>query len=136
MLFVWVFDTYGIEKAEGGSHFVIWGVAAAIAVLFLGEQLQHSYELHIMQQKTWSHYFWALQTAWITFCETAAGFCWLYFNRLGKNGDSFLGISDATTLILIGGGMMLLGLGIEHVVEGGALIPAKDKDKTEGMPVA
>jgi hypothetical protein len=123
MLFVWIFDRYGIEPSDGILRFQIAGIAAAVLVLFLGEQLQHSYELHIMQQKPWAYYFWQGKTGLITFYETFGGFCWLYFNRLGKAGESFLGLSGETTLAWLGGLLMLGALGIEHVVEGGALKP-------------
>jgi hypothetical protein len=123
MLFVWVFDQYGKTEANGELQLKIAGIVAAVAILFAGEQLQHSYELHIMQRQPWSHYFWQGNTALITFYETLGGFCWLYFNRLGQAGGSFLGLSGEATLAWFGGLLMLVALGVEHVVEGGALAP-------------
>ncbi len=123
MLFVWIFDRFGTKPGDGTLQFQIAGILAAVAILFVGEQLQHSYELHIMQQKPWGFYFWQAKTGLITFYETLGGFCWLYFNRLGKAGGSFLGMSGETTLAWVGGLAMLAALGIEHVVEGGALHP-------------
>jgi hypothetical protein len=76
-----------------------------------------------MQRQPWSHYFWQGNTALITFYETLGGFCWLYFNRLGQAGGSFLGLSGEATLAWFGGLLMLVALGVEHVVEGGALAP-------------
>ena len=132
MLFVTVFDQYGITRGAGILSFQIVGIVGAVAILFVGEQLQHAYELHIMQKKSWSHYIWSGQTSLITVCETAGGFCWLYFNRLGQADGSFLGISGTASLAWFGGLLMLLGLGIEHVVQGGVLIPKSAEAPSQG----
>ena len=102
----------------------------AVAVLFLGEQGQHSYELHAMKAQTWSSQFFKLNTAWITTLETVGGFAWLYCVR--SKGE-LLGMHlDESTGLWLGGAVLLLGLTVEHVVEGKSLTPesAATKDVT------
>jgi hypothetical protein len=97
-------------------------VVAALAILFVGEQLQHSYELHAMKGLSWSSQFFKFNTAIITMLETAGGAGFLFAIR-NPQWFEFAGEHQATLAYAVGGLSMLLGLGIEHVVEGQSLSP-------------
>lgn len=104
----------------------------AVAVLFLGEQAQHSYELHAMKSQSWSSQFFKLNTAWITTLETVGGFAWLYCVR--SKGEVLGMHLDATMGLVLGGAVLLLGLTLEHVVEGKSLTPASAAQKDGPAP--
>jgi hypothetical protein len=97
--------------------------AVSLVVLFLGEQLQHSYELHAMKGASWSSQFFKFNTAIITALETAGGAGFLFAIR-NPEWFAFAGTEQQETVAyIVGGASMLLGLGIEHVVEGQTLSP-------------
>ena len=97
-------------------------VVVALVILFLGEQLQHSYELHAMKNASWSSQFFKFNTAIITTLETAGGAGFVFSFRNPQWFD-FAGANQGVVAYVVGGAFMLLGLGIEHVVEGQSLSP-------------
>jgi hypothetical protein len=97
-------------------------ISSALAILFLGEQLQHSYELHAMKGLSWASQFFSVNTAMITALETAGGAGLLLAIR-NPEWFVFAGDNQIATSYVVGGVVLLLGLGVEHVVEGQALSP-------------
>ena len=96
--------------------------AVALVVLFVGEQLQHSYELHAMKNLSWSSQFFKFNTAIISALETAGG-AGLLLSIHNPHWFAFAGEHQVTVAYAVGGLAMLAGLGVEHVVEGQSLSP-------------
>jgi hypothetical protein len=96
------------------SEIVIWVVAlyvfdrygwvAALAVLLVGEQLQHSMELGLIAHRPIGDYIPTWNALKITLFETIAGVIWIGLVRHGQP--------------QLGGLFLLIGLSIEHVVQG------------------
>ncbi|WP_068139242.1 hypothetical protein [Roseimaritima ulvae] len=91
-----------------------FGILPAFLVLFVGEQLEHSVELGLLAQTSWKNFIFSRSATMITLLEAGGGLAWLYLVRHGQP--------------QLGGLMILLGLTIEHVVQGGAI---KKKMKAE-----
>jgi hypothetical protein len=87
---VYVFDAYG------------W--VAAFAALVFGEQLQHSTELGLIAHRPISGYIPTWNALKITLLESVGGILWIWLVRHGQP--------------QLGGLFLLLGLSIEHVVQG------------------
>jgi len=119
---VWIVfrEAYKCQTLSQQGFVVHYGVA--LGILFLGEQLQHSYELHAMKGATWSSQFFKINTAFITLLETAGGAGFLFCIR-NPDWFAFAGESRELVAYALGGISMLLGLGVEHVVEGQSLSP-------------
>lgn len=88
--FVLVYDRYG------------W--VAAFAVLVIGEQLEHSMELGLIARRPMREYILSVNALTITLLEAVGGIAWLWLWRHGQP--------------QLGGAIFLVGLTIEHVVEG------------------
>ncbi len=84
-----------------------FGWPAAFAVLFVGEQIEHSVELGLLSRTSWLEFVVSRQATAITVLETLGGVAWLYFVRQGQP--------------QLGGLMLLIGLTIEHVIQGDAI---------------
>ena len=111
MLFVWTYDYIGF-----------W---PAFAVVFIGEQLEHSMELGLLSKTSMWKYVFSWDATFITVLEAFGGIFWLYLVRNGQP--------------QLGGAMILLGLTIEHVVQGNAIkhkLQAKEKGKGGESPPA
>ena len=121
-IFVWIVfrEAYKCPTLAEQGVFVHYGVT--LVILFFGEQLQHSYELHAMKNATWSSQFFKFNTAIITTLETVGGAGFLFSIR-HPEWFAFAGANQEIVAYAIGGASMLLGLGIEHVVEGQSLSP-------------
>ncbi|WP_442505849.1 di-heme-cytochrome C peroxidase [Novipirellula sp. SH528] len=87
------------------QHYFGW--TAAFLVLFVGEQIEHSIELGLLSQTSWLKFVASRQATVITVLETLGGVAWLYLVR-----------HDQAQL---GGMMLLIGLTIEHVIQGDAI---------------
>lgn len=87
---VYVFDAYG------------W--VHALAVLVAGEQLQHSMELGLIAHRPIGDYIPTWNALKITLLEAVGGIAWIWLVRHGQP--------------QIGGLLLLVGLSIEHVVQG------------------
>jgi hypothetical protein len=88
--FVFIFDRYN------------W--AAGFAVLMIGEQLQHSLDLALIARRPIRKYIPSANALLITVLEGVGGIAWLWLVRHGQP--------------QLGGAILLLGLSIEHVVQG------------------
>lgn len=86
-----------------------YGWVAAFAVLVLGEQLQHSMELGLIAHRPIGDYIPTWNALKITLLETVGGTAWIWLVRHEQP--------------QLGGLCLLIGLSIEHVVQG-----AKIKD--------
>jgi hypothetical protein len=96
------------------SEIVIWVVAVylfdrhgwvpALGVLLVGEQLQHSMELGLIAHRPIGDYIPTWNALKITLFETIGGIIWISLVRHGQP--------------QLGGLMILIGLSIEHVVQG------------------
>ncbi|MDA2927951.1 hypothetical protein MYX78_12110 [Acidobacteria bacterium AH-259-G07] len=101
------------------SEIIIWivwltladGVSHLLAGLVLGILMlvQHSVEMSILKRKKPFAYVTSPKTIFFTLMETLGGAAWLYFVRDGQ--------------VLRGGALLLIGLSIEHIVQGSALKP-------------
>ena len=80
------------------------GFAAAFATLMIGEQLQHSLDLALIARRPIREYIPSANALLITVLEGVGGLVWLYAVRHGQP--------------QLGGAILLLGLSIEHVVQG------------------
>jgi hypothetical protein len=87
---VYVFDAYG------------W--VAAFATLIVGEQLQHSTELGLIAHRPIAGYIPTWNALKITLLEAVGGILWIWLVRHGQP--------------QLGGLFLLIGLSIEHVVQG------------------
>jgi len=87
---VYVFDAYG------------W--VAAFAALVIGEQLQHSTELGLIAHRPIASYIPTWNALKITLLEAVGGILWIWLVRHGQP--------------QLGGLFLLIGLSIEHVVQG------------------
>jgi hypothetical protein len=87
---VYVFDAYG------------W--VAALATLIAGEQLQHSTELGLIAHRPIAGYIPTWNALKITLLEAIGGILWIWLVRHGQP--------------QLGGLFLLIGLSIEHVVQG------------------
>ena len=81
-----------------------FGWFAAFAVLVIGEQLEHSMELGLIARRPMREYILSLNALSITLLESVGGIAWLWLWRHGQP--------------QLGGAIFLVGLTIEHVVEG------------------
>lgn len=119
---VWIVfrEAYICQTLAQYGFVVQYGVA--LVILFIGEQLQHSYELHAMKGASWSSQFFKYNTAIITALETAGGAGFL-FTIHNPEWFAFAGENQEIVAYAVGGAAMLLGLGVEHVVEGQSLSP-------------
>ncbi len=95
---VWVIFVYVYDR---------FGIAPAFVVLFIGEQIEHSVELGLLAQSSWLKFIFSKSATMITLLEALGGIAWLYLVRHGQP--------------QLGGAMILLGLTIEHVVQGNAI---------------
>lgn len=96
------------------SEIVIWVMAvfafdyynwvAAFAVLVAGEQLQHSMELGLIAHRPIGDYIPTWNALKITLLETVGGVAWIWLVRHEQP--------------QLGGLLLLIGLSIEHVVQG------------------
>jgi hypothetical protein len=86
------------------DHF---GVLPAFVVLFIGEQIEHSVELGLLSESDWKKFVFSRSATMITLLEALGGLAWLYLVRHGQP--------------QLGGLLLLLGLTIEHVVQGNAI---------------
>lgn len=93
VLFVLVYDYFGILPG--------------FVVLFIGEQIEHSVELGLLAESDWKKFVFSRSATVITVLEALGGLAWLYLVR--------------HTQPQLGGLMILLGLTIEHVVQGNAI---------------
>ncbi len=84
-----------------------FGWVPAFAVLMIGEQLEHSMELGLIAQRPMREYIPSLNALYITLLEGIGGIAWLWLVRHGQP--------------QVGGLILLIGLTIEHVVEGQAI---------------
>ena len=104
--FVFAYDSYGI--------------AAGFAVLLIGEQLEHSMELALIAHRKITDYIPTWNALKITLLEAGGGLAWIWFVRNGQP--------------QLGGLLMLVGLTIEHVVQGNKIkvdLEAGFKQKTQ-----
>ena len=81
-----------------------WGWVPAFAVLMVGEQLQHSLDLALIARRPISVYIPSGNALLITVLEGIGGIAWLWLLRHGQP--------------QVGGAILLIGLSIEHVVQG------------------
>jgi hypothetical protein len=88
--FVLIFDRYN------------W--VAGFATLMIGEQLQHSLDLALIARRPISVYIPSANALLITVLEGVGGLAWVWLVRHGQP--------------QLGGAIMLIGLSIEHVVQG------------------
>lgn len=88
--FVFAYDSYGI--------------AAGFAVLLIGEQLEHSMELGLIAHRKITDYIPSWSALKITLLEAGGGLAWIWLVRHEQ--------------AQLGGLFLLLGLTIEHVVQG------------------
>jgi hypothetical protein len=95
---VWVIFVYVYDR---------FGILPAFIVLFIGEQIEHSVELGLLAQRSWLKFVFSKSATMITLLEALGGIAWLYLVRHGQP--------------QLGGAMILLGLTIEHVVQGNAI---------------
>jgi hypothetical protein len=96
------------------SEIVVWvaaifvfdfqGWVAAFAVLVVGEQLQHSWELGLMAHRPIGDYIPTWNALKITLLEAGGGIAWIWLVRHEQ--------------AQLGGLFLLIGLSIEHVVQG------------------
>lgn len=92
---IWVAFVFVFER---------YGALAAFTVLLVGEQLEHSMELGLIAQRPISEYIPTWNALKITLLEAGGGIAWLWLARHQQP--------------QVGGLIMLLGLTIEHVVQG------------------
>ena len=81
-----------------------FGWVPAFAVLMIGEQLQHSLDLALIARRPISEYIPSANALLITLLEGIGGISWLWLVRHGQP--------------QVGGLILLIGLSIEHVVQG------------------
>ncbi len=101
------------------SEIVVWSAwffvdkyvhpIAGAAVLIVGEQLQHSWDLALLNGKTIRDYIIHPTAFFITALEAGGGLLMLHFFKHDQ--------------YAIGGAIMLVALTIEHVVQGGLIHP-------------
>jgi len=91
---IWVVAAFVFDRA---------GWVAALAVLILGEQLQHSWELGLMAHRPIRDYIPTWNALKITLLETIGGVAWLWLAHREQP--------------QLGGLFLLVGLSIEHVVQ-------------------
>jgi hypothetical protein len=84
--------------------FDAYGWVAAFAVLIAGEQLQHSWELGLIAHHPIGDYIPTWNAMKITLLEAVGGILWIWCVRHGQP--------------QLGGLFLLLGLSVEHVVQG------------------
>ena len=92
---IWVSVVYAFDA---------YGWVAAFAVLMIGEQLQHSMELGLIAHRPIAGYIPTWNALKITLLEGIGGILWIWFVRQGQP--------------QLGGLFLLIGLSIEHVVQG------------------
>ena len=132
-----------LQKAIGllmitGSEIIVWslwffadrdlaaplGATAAFVIasliLIIGEQLQHSWDLALLNSKTIKDYFFHPTAIFITVLECGGGILMLYFFKNDQR--------------LIAAGIMLVALTIEHVVQGSLIHPAPGKPAASPVP--
>ena len=85
-----------------------FGFWPAFAVVFVGEQIEHSWELSLLSKTSIFKWIFSTDATFITVLEAFGGVGWLYMVREQ-------GMPE------IGGALLLLGLTIEHVVQGNAI---------------
>lgn len=88
------------------DDFDFWFAAAALLLLMQGE---HAMEMAILKRENIKKYLTNARTIFFTIMEVAGGVGWLYFVRNGEP--------------IQGGLCLLVGLSIEHVLQGGQLKP-------------
>jgi hypothetical protein len=81
-----------------------WGWVAGFATLMVGEQLQHSLDLALIARRPIREYIPSANALLITLLEGIGGISWLWLVRHGQP--------------QVGGLILLIGLSIEHVVQG------------------
>lgn len=81
-----------------------FGWVASFALLMIGEQLQHSLDLALIARRPISEYIPSANALLITLLEGIGGIAWLWLVRHGQP--------------QLGGAILLIGLSIEHVVQG------------------
>jgi len=81
-----------------------WGWVAAFVLLMAGEQMQHSLDLALIARRPISDYIPSANALLITVLEGVGGIAWLWLVRHGQP--------------QLGGLILLIGLSIEHVVQG------------------
>lgn len=81
-----------------------WNWVAGFAWLMIGEQLQHSLDLALIARRPISVYIPSANALLITVLEGVGGISWVWLVRHGQP--------------QLGGAILLLGLSIEHVVQG------------------
>jgi hypothetical protein len=135
----WVSQVFGAEIGITGSHktwwqkglgllaitgseIVVWsawffldksvGVIAGAIVLIVGEQLQHSWDLALLNGKTIRDYIFHPTAIFITVLEAGGGMLMLHFFK-----------AEMEYHFLIGGAIMFVALTVEHVVQGGLIRP-------------
>jgi len=97
-----------------------WGWPASLAVLIIGEQLEHSMELGLIAHRPIKEYIPSWNAFKITLLEAIGGVLWIYMVRHEQP--------------QLGGFFLLLGLSIEHVVQGGKIqidLEQSFKDRAE-----
>ncbi len=104
MVWLWIADTVNMGLA-----------AAVLMVLMLAE---HSMEMALLKKDRFWKYVGNPRTIFFTVMEVAGGVGWMYFVRRDE--------------ALIGAVILLLGLSIEHVLQGSQLRP----DEADRMPSA
>jgi hypothetical protein len=115
------------------SEIVIWvtalfvfdrnGWVPALAVLVIGEQLQHSWELGLIAHRPIGDYIPTWNALKITLLETVGGVIWIGLVRHGQP--------------QVGGLFLLIGLSIEHVVQGAKIktdLEASFRENSTGGP--
>jgi len=94
---------------------------AGFIVLFIGEQLEHSMELGLLAQKPMKSFIFTFSATFITVLEAVGGFLWLYGVRHGQP--------------QLGGLALLVGLTIEHVVQGNAIkVKLQEQERAATAP--
>lgn len=111
-ILIWIF---WLALADGKIG-LGWGAGAAVAiaavVLMVLMQIEHSVEMGLLKQRSPSAYLLNPGTIFFTFMEVVGAVAWLYFVRADRP--------------FLGGICLLVGLSIEHVLQGSGLRPESE----------
>lgn len=108
-ILIWVFWLALADGRIGLGLGVSSAFALAAVVLMLLMQVEHSVEMGLLKQKSPRTYLLNPGTIFFTFMEVAGAVAWLHFVRADRP--------------LLGGLCLLVGLSIEHVLQGSNLRP-------------
>lgn len=108
-ILIWIF---WLALADGKIG-LGWGAGAAVViaavVLMVLMQIEHSVEMGLLKRRSPTAFLLNPNTLFFTFMEVAGAVAWLYFVRADRP--------------LLGGLCLLVGLSIEHVLQGADLRP-------------